>query len=301
MKAKQDGAATCAQPEVLLMDRPDDISRPFFAYGIFRPGQLGFFQLREFVQEISDTIQIAGNLRLRDGLPIIDPEGKGLVKGSLLQFSKADAGKAYDRILELEPGHQYRWGTTSVKETTANVLYGKRPGRGSVPFEGSEWNGWDDPLFTAALDVVEETLKSQDKFEWDLKPLFRLQMAYLLLWSAIERYVSLRYHFGESVMAKIKRLADEAAFFEGLKRYVKDKRDVYRADRPGDKEVLDPELPGKSVLYYYQIRCNVTHRGKGVVRDHEQLLKSLSELLPIFRETLEAAQVDAKAQPRQGH
>lgn len=87
------------------MERPDDIGRPFFAYGIFRPGQLGFFQLREFVQNISDTIEIAGTLHLRDGLPIVDQQGNGRVKGRLLQFSKEDAGKAYDRILELEPGH----------------------------------------------------------------------------------------------------------------------------------------------------------------------------------------------------
>lgn len=179
------------------------------------------------------------------------------------------------------------------------MLYGKSPQKGSVRTEDSEWNGWNDPLFTAALDVVEETLKCQEKFEWDLKPLFRLQMAYLLLWSAIKRYVSLRYDFGQRVMDKVKHLADEAAFSDGLKRYIKGKRDVYRADRPGEKEVLDPERPEKSVLYYYQVRSNITHRGKGVVRDHDRLLRSLSELLPIFKGVLKAAQVDANAQVRQ--
>ena len=55
--------------------------------------------------------------------------------------------------------------------------------RAVSPARTTSWNGWDDPLFTSALDVVKETLHSQTQFDWDLKPLFRLQMAYLLLWS----------------------------------------------------------------------------------------------------------------------
>jgi len=57
------------------MERPADINNPFFAYGIFRPGQLGFFQLKELVSDIIEASQVAGSLLLRDGLPIIDPSG----------------------------------------------------------------------------------------------------------------------------------------------------------------------------------------------------------------------------------
>ena len=49
----------------------------------------------------------------------------------------------------------------------------------------------------------------------------------------------------------------------------------------------------KSVAYYYQVRSNITHRGKGAVRDYDMLRDSLTELLPIFREVLEAAERDA--------
>ena len=162
-----------------------------------------------------------------------------------------------------------------------------------MPCEDDEWNGWNDPLFTAALDVVEETLTSND-FQWDLKPLFRLQMAYLLLWSSIERYVSLRYHLGDKVMEKVSQLACEPAFAAGLLQHVKEHREVYRADRPDQREVLDPQSPEKALAYYYQVRSNMTHRGKGVVRDHERVMKSLTELLPIFREVLKAAERDAR-------
>jgi len=274
------------------LKRPPSIDLPFFAYGLFRPGQLAFFQLRELVNKVTDPAHIAGSLLLRDGLPIIDPHGDGHVSGALITFLPERTSEAYDRISAMEPDKHYRWDTRQVDGKPANVLVGRSPRKGSVPCEEAEWNGWNDPLFTAALDVVEETIKSQH-FDWDLKPLFRLQMAYLLLWTSIERYVSLRYHLGNKVTEKVGQLAHESAFIRNLRQRVKSRRKVHRADRPGDKEVLDPESPEKAVRYYYQVRSNITHRGKGVVRDYELLEASLAELLPIFGEVLKAAEDDA--------
>ncbi len=152
-----------------------------------------------------------------------------------------------------------------------------------------EWDGKRDPLFTAALDVVEETLRTNREFAWDLKPLFRLQMAYLLLWSAIERYVSLRYHLGERVNQKVNHLASENVFTEALAEARPLKREVVRSHKPEEKAVLDWENPKKALDYYYQVRSNITHRGKAVVEDHDRLLKSLDELLPIFQKVLNSA------------
>ena len=188
------------------MHRPQDTDLPFFAYGRFQPGQLAFFQLRELVRKVADRAQAAGQLLLRDGLPIIQPAERGCIRGALLTFLPGRAAEAYDRISAMEPDRHYRWHQAPVEGTPANVLVGRSPEKGSVPCEDGEWNGWDDPLFTAALNVVEETLRSQT-FDWNLKPLFRLQMAYLLLWSSIERYVSLRYHLGDRVTEKVGQLA----------------------------------------------------------------------------------------------
>jgi hypothetical protein len=274
------------------MERPPNIDLPFFAYGLFKPGQLAFFQLRELVKNVTDPAHIKGSLLLRDGLPIIDPKGQESVKGALLTFLPGRASEAYDRISAMEPDRHYCWYEAPTGRTSANVLVGRSPRKGSVPCEDAEWNGWDDPLFTVALDVVEETLNSQD-FHSNLKPLFRLQMAYLLLWSSIERYVSLRYHLGDRVAEKVSQLAHEPAFAESLRQYVKGRREVYRADRPDKKEVLDPQSPDKAVRYYYQVRSNITHRGKGVVQDYKLLKDSLAELLSIFRQVLKAAERDA--------
>ncbi|HEX4168142.1 MAG TPA: hypothetical protein VHZ55_21965 [Bryobacteraceae bacterium] len=150
-----------------------------------------------------------------------------------------------------------------------------------------------------ALDVVEEILNSQT-FAWDLKPLFRLQMAYLLLWSSIERYVSLRYHLGKNVKKKVDQLSGEQAFASSLLFHVRERQEVYRADRPSQKEVLDPQSPEKALKYFYQLRSNVTHRGKAVIRDHDRMRDSLAQLLPIFRDVLRVAQSDANMSKRSG-
>ncbi len=57
--------------------------------------------------------------------------------------------------------------------------------------------------------------------------LFRLQMAYMLLWTAIERYAGLKYHLGKRVTDKVYKIADEKSFADALKKYVKKNRGIY--------------------------------------------------------------------------
>jgi len=132
------------------------------------------------------------------------------------------------------------------------------------------------------LEVVAETLEQNSEFDWDLKSLFQLQMAYLLLWSSIERYVSLRYHLGNNVTGKIANLAEEDEFSQSLKDVVTESRYVFRADRPTEKETLDSSDPKKSLNYYYQVRSNLTHRGKSAHNDFKIIKSSLEELFKIF-------------------
>ena len=88
------------------------------------------------------------------------------------------------------------------KVRACKLLGCRNPQKGTIISDYNVWNGRDDPLFTVALDVVSETFNSNEVFDWDLKPLFRLEMAYLLLWTAIERYTSLRYHLGDRANQK---------------------------------------------------------------------------------------------------
>lgn len=274
----------------LNLEGPQDRELPFFAYGVFKPGELAFFQLQEFV--LSDRSgEIPGSLLLRDGLPILDNSQSGSVSGVLLDFAPGRGPDAYARISAMEPGSQYRWAVTTAEGECANVLVGRSPHKGSVYLEEA-WSSWSDPLFTEALQVVIDTL-NEPKTGSLYTPLFRLQMAYLLLWSSMEHYISLRYCLSDKATEKIWRLADEEAFARGLLKHVTRRDDVYRADRPRGKEVLDANSPLKSLRYYYQLRSNITHRGKRALRDCERLRSSLEELLAIFQDVLETAEKDA--------
>ncbi|MBM3997918.1 MAG: hypothetical protein FJ303_27830 [Planctomycetes bacterium] len=269
------------------MKPPNDLSLPFFAYGVFKPGELAFLQIKALVENCADC-SIPGTLRIRDGLPIASLEQRGEIRGARIAFRPSSERQGYQRIADLEPGHQYRWETVELKCGKANVLAGRSPKKGSVHPE-EEWSGRNDPLFTDALVVVSETFEKNRQFEWDLKPLFRLEMAYLLLWSAIERYASLRYHLGDKATKKVLNLASEPAFQAALLEHVRERREVQRADNPTEKHVLDGEKPTESLSYYYQLRHNLVHRGKGVTEDHKRMENSLDELLKIFKATLSAA------------
>jgi hypothetical protein len=289
------------------VEPPTDLTLPFLAYGIFRPRQLAFFRLAELVADLSDPIAVPGRLLVRDGLPIVelDHSGSSSVSGALIEFKPLRRESAYERISEMEPDAQYRWDTVQLNRVgMANILVARRASDGSHEWDfdsHDEWDGWRDPLFNDALEVVNETISLSSGFNpGDLRPTFRLQMAYLLLWSSIERYLALRYHLGPktkdsrvSTSGIINNLAQEPAFAEGLKLTVTETERLYRADDPGKHVDLDPERPRKSVWFYYQIRSNITHRGKGVVQDHRILASALPQLLAIFRIVLAGAETEA--------
>jgi hypothetical protein len=128
-------------------------------------------------------------------------------------------------------------------------------------------------------------LKANSEFGWDFRALLRLQMAYTLLWSAIERYAGLKYHLGEKATRKVLQIADEKCFADTLKKIVQNKREVYSTTNL-EKCTLDPDNPKKSIEYYYQVRSNAVHRGKAVVRDFDTLKSSLGELHAIFTDML---------------
>jgi hypothetical protein len=269
---------------------PGDLTLPFFAYGVFKPGELAFLQIKDLVHRHS-AMNFPGKLRVRDGLPIASLDSGGEIEGELIFFHPGSQELAYRRIADLEPDKQYRWETRTAGAQNFNLLVGISPDQGSQDMT-ERWDGRNDPLFTAALEVVEEVLHQNQVWSWDMKPLFRLEMAYLLLWTSIERYASLRYHLGDKVYPKVSKIASEPAFRDALGTIVSDVtelRTVQRADNPIKRCTLDPRNPKKAMDYYYQVRSNLVHRGKGVGKDHQRIMKSLEELIAIFRATLDGA------------
>lgn len=263
---------------------PKNTDLPFFAYGIFKPNELAYSKIEKHVRR-HYSCEIDYTMLMRDGVPLITP-GYGKTKGALIYFKEESSKEAYGIICDSEPEKLYSWEEIKIGENRANVLMGRNPDLGSSHVENKvgNYSGSKDPLFKEAIEVIENELNILEEKPWDFKYFFKLQMNYLLLWSSIERYGSLKYG-NEKIGANNRQLADEKVFKKSLKSFVKDKRTVYSAQ---DLRVytLNPDKSRDSIYYYYTIRCNVAHRGKTFHNDKEMLKKSLYELLNIFKDVL---------------
>lgn len=267
---------------------PKDKTLPFFAYGIFKPGQLAYPRIKNLVKTYCEH-EIDYEMSMRDGVPLITQQRKySRTVGYLIYFTEEHAEDAYEIISETHYEKLYRWEEIIVDDNPANVLMGVNPKMGSSGIEGSTGNydGQNDPYFKEAIEVVENELNDEDKHWSNINDFLRLQMSYLLLWTAIERYISLKYNCPE-IWQKWKILSKEKVFKMSLKRHVESTRTVYSA-KDLREFTLDPKNPYYSVNYYYTIRCNVAHRGKALHSDDYIIRQSLKELLAIFKDIINA-------------
>jgi hypothetical protein len=275
-----------------------DLALPFFAYGSFKPGELAFSQIEPYLDGVPLTALAQGSLKVRDGLPLfLDAEGAES-RGYLLRFRTDSWEVAYGIICGFEPSKHYEWKdrTLVAPAVRANILIGKKPGRGGArDLEGTSWSFRLDPVFRYGLCAVREIASRDaeapfesappDAFAWPR--FFQLQMAYLLLWSAIERFTAFAYGPALGPVARVDRLGEDQRFAASLRRCVPERGGSVTDTRdPGKKYTLDPTKPGSSADYYYQVRSNLSHRGKAAFRDGEIVRKSLKELLAIFEDML---------------
>ena len=274
---------------------PDDTDLPLFVYGLLKPGELAYKQVEPFVDGRPEDAEVAGTLYVRDGLPLLKPEG-GLVRGSLLTFKAEAALPAYETVAGFEPRAQYQWKRMSLLSPTgrtANVLVGKKPEVASVYHESWEWTGAEDPILNEGVELVRQIANEYGETEFDVTPheyfdwerLFRLQMAYLFLWTIVERYVALAHGPGLDPGQKIEALARDAIFAAAVSEIAREHRVADSRD-PTDTYSLDRAEPLQSAKYYYQVRNNLIHRGKGTWRDGEIVRQSLTEVLRIVERLL---------------
>ena len=267
-----------------------DSALPFFSYGFFRPGEISFLGIKDFVFS-SEAINIEGDLVLRDGVTLYIDSKNQMVDGYLITFKPEFKNEAYSFINSLEPKKLFKWQEKKVHESLFNILYGVNPGKGSDNIREANWHTvWEDPFFTSAIEVLNEI--PNENFDPNLKPLFKLQMKYMLLWTILERFSFLRYSLGGSSTARNRLLAEDEYFKEALLKYVNNERSVHSTENPKNKTTLNASNPKKSLDYYYQVRCNITHRGKAVTKDHNMVEESFNELFQITKYILEKTKVE---------
>ncbi len=268
---------------------------PFFAYGIFKPGQIAYPRIEHYIKSMSPE-DIKHEMFLRDGVPFIsrDPDEYSRTSGFLMQFREDSLADAYGVICEVESEKLYYWKEIEVCGKPANALIGRKPSRSRPMGMGRNFDGSNDPYFNEAIEVISEGLEEYKKEmkkiregSEEIRAYFRLQRNYILMWAAIERYTSLKYGKNPETNNN-KKLANEPIFRESLKRHIveDEKRVIYRTDTL-KRIPLDADSPEDSIDYYYTIRCNIVHRGKTPYGKGEIVLKSLEELLAIFKDVLD--------------
>lgn len=265
-------------------------SLPLFAYGIFKPGQLAYSKIKEHVNENNlKNIKIDYEMKYRDGVPILTNKSKEYhTKGVLITFKESHEKKAYEIISETFLKELYRWETIKIENQKVNVLFGVKPNKGSDNINYRDkfnFNGEKDPLFSEAIELIEENLNLNKKME-SIESFFELQMNYMLLWSAIDRYSTLKYN-NEYKGENNKDFANEEAFIEGIKKFKDNTHEpVYSSEDLNQRKFFEDDHE-KTINYYYTFRCNVVHRGKGEPeKDYKKLRQATEELLEIFKDVL---------------
>lgn len=271
---------------------PDDLNKPFFAYGVFKKGQLAHSKIEDYVESVDDDAEIENcMMMIRDGIPLISNEkAEGYTtKGHIIWF--LDEYRAYKIISDTEPEDLYEWGKTTVKGVEVNVLYGKNPQDGSYPYENDNgiyvdnFEGTLDPLFSDDLfDLLEYESNNLKDDDCDI---FRLQMCYMMLWSAIDRYCILKYDSINYQSDNLKKLSEDPVFRESVDESdLPSHNQIYSAKDAKEWEWREWSYFSK-LYFYYVVRCNVVHRGKDRQTNIGILHESLDELLCVFRKVID--------------
>ncbi len=313
---------------------PNNLFLPFFTYGIFRPGEIAYDIIKEFVDETKIQHKtIKGNIMLRDGLLIFEPTPKMEINGYVLYFKQGKEYEAYRRISELEPKEYYTWSHPRASYISQyNILYAykseigideMKSEFGDTLFDSLFSSIWNDPFINNGLKLIKhfKEIKTFEDCEkgtlypnWpeanNFNKYLKLQMIYLFLWSIIERFTFLAYGLGLNSNQRNKQLADDEDLHHVVERlrtipefdYFKFgfSRKISRTDEPKDKttwtvEPSSHEMNYKKMIdYYYKLRSNITHRGKSGIKNTSNLDKSLSELMFIIEELWQLKKFNAE-------
>ena len=264
---------------------PNDLTLPFFAYEIFKPGQLSYHRIKKFVKGNPSAEIIEHEMQYRDIFAFIigEENEKFKTSGYMIEFTNPPI--AYKRIGKSKPENLYEWKVIKVNGKEANALVGRDTDCGSFDNQDYDISTYDyrpDYYFNEGLESIEDTIKKlKDKDIKNMGEFFELQNQYMTLWSIIERFCTLSYGYFK-IGSNMFNFAQQKPFRKTLKKDIGREDVVYSSDELEDKH-LDPEDYKESIKYYYTIRCNVVHKGKAATdKDKNKLKKSLEELYILF-------------------
>ena len=258
--------------------KKENLKLPFLSYGFFKPHQLAYSQIEEYVKGTPEDIEINYELGNVNGVPVLlNKSSHSPIKANIIKF-KYPEREAYKTIGYSKNMHLYCWKVITVDGQKVNVLMYPE----NKPFpersHGFGPNGYDwrvDPVFTNILDYVDFNIKGIKQhpfnYQWDdLKPFVYVQSLYITLWSAIDRFLTFRY--GHTKTMNVKKFSIEPSFKKSLQKnynaigdngfYLSHQKvwqdEIFSAEDL-ESYKLNPKNSTCSALYYYTLRNNVVH------------------------------------------
>ena len=265
------------------LNPPINHKLPFLAYGSFKPGELRFNLIKQFVVETKPT-KVYGLMKEKDGVPIFyTTKTKSYAwfdyAAYEIHFKKGQEQQAYQIISENEPNSYYTW----VNFQGANILEGKSRLRGLEEFMDETWSFKHDPYFSQGLLACKEIRKGSrskmPELHQEYFDFFCNQSAFMLLWTIIERFCTLKYG-NLSPNEKLKSLyTDPEIEWDFVYDIVKRNDSIVRSDKEKEQLKLNSASSIKKILeYYYGLRSNMVHRGKNVFGDINRISDAFDEL-----------------------
>ena len=259
---------------------------PFLAYGSFKPGELRFNLIKQFVVKTKPT-KVYGLMKEKDGVPIFyTTKTKSYAwfhyAAYEIHFKKGQEQQAYQIISENEPNTYYAW----VNFQGANILEGKSRLRGLEEFMDETWSFKHDPYFSQGLLACKEIRKGSrskmPELHQEYFDFFCNQSAFMLLWTIIERFCTLKYG-NLSPNEKLKSLyTDPEIEWDFVYDIVKRNDSIVRSDKEKEQLKLNSASSIKKILeYYYGLRSNMVHRGKNVFGDINRISDAFDELYQV--------------------
>ena len=189
----------------------------------------------------------------------------------------------------------YYWDTIDIGKDKVNVLFGNRPFDGSNkivdPDDKRNFKGIKDPVFKKGMELIRNYLESEfssdERDEDEEIRFFNLQMHYMFLWSAIDRYCKLRYNRNTDWVNR-EELLKEDLFKKALLNLPnvnRHYRQIFTTDDLTERRFNINE-PKWCMNYFYTLRCNIVHRLKTNGWDIDLLKQATWDLLDIMEDIL---------------
>ncbi|OBZ32495.1 hypothetical protein [Megasphaera sp. DISK 18] len=289
---------------------PQNTSLPFFAYGFFKPNELAYNQISPYSEGQAEEAYVYGRFYEKDGVPILrldDRENeRNKVMGAIITFNRSKQERAYKVISDMEPPALYRWEPIRVfqkgQKKSVNILVYSGNDMineeipGAEPIEGylADWRCRDDPLMGEGMNYLRRMyFNVLVECRWGTKNgipilseslyenIFQMQMAYVFLWTIMDRYKSLKYGLDLKIGDGNRKLESDDYWQDAIRQIKVILRirpiDLIRGGINSREVSLRTKLMGR----FYSIRCNAVHRGKVVPNDAKILTQAFLLLYPI--------------------